>query len=61
MVVAKLEILRFHRERGAEQTAAGDFTVNFSVNSLINNFDNQGAGKTQRNVYLKDLELRKFA
>lgn len=39
---SKLDTLRAHLMQGAEQAKSGQFVDNFSMNSLINDLDNEG-------------------
>ncbi len=38
---SKLEALRTHLARGAEQASAGEFVDDFSIGALINDLDNE--------------------
>ncbi len=38
---SKLEALRTHLARGAEQASAGEFVDDFSIDALINDLDNE--------------------
>jgi antitoxin ParD1/3/4 len=38
---SKLDALRSHLAQGANQAASGDFAVNFTMDALINDLDNE--------------------